>query len=158
MCLQAFADCDSITVPLTLNKTLHLVQQTFADNQQDLALIERTDTLTTAVHRITFGGRKSIESRACSLQLLALQKGGHWGWHVLWQERDNLFYLRVDGEAWVSSPPKKIAQLVTGDVKFSINQETLTVNWQQIEQGLIAYLQAISNDEGRSWNLMPNQP
>ena len=53
----AFADCDSITVPLAPNKNLQLVQTTFADNQRDLALVERTDTVMTAVHRITFSSR-----------------------------------------------------------------------------------------------------
>ena len=158
VCPYVNADCNGITVPLTPNKTLQLVQQKFADNQRDLALIERTDTTSTAVHRITFGGRKNSENNVCCLQPLLLQKGDNWGWHVLWQEHDKLFYLRVDGEAWVSSPPKKLAQLVKGDVKFSLKQETLTINWQQTEQGLVTQIQAVSTDEGRSWNIASVQP
>ena len=93
---------------------------------------------------------------------MLLQKGGNWGWHVIWQAHENLFYLRVDGEAWVSSPPKKLAllasQLIPADIKFSINKETITVNWLQPQQGFTKGSQAVSDDEGRSWNIAPMQP
>ena len=161
-CHQAFAECDSVTVPLTPNKTLQLAQTKFADNQLDLALVERTDTITTAMHRITFSSRKNGEVSTCCLQPLLLQKGGNWGWHVIWQAHEILFYLRVDGETWVSSPPKKLAllasQLIPADIKFSINKETITVNWLQPHQGSTKRAQAISDDEGRSWNIAPIQP
>jgi hypothetical protein len=98
------------------------------------------------VKRISFSGTES----ACAYQPLALERGGDWGWHMVWQEPDKgLFYARMDGEAWVSSPKKRIADLLVQQVEFQLDGQQLNISWQD-ETG--QQFSRRSADEGRSWD------
>jgi len=86
---------------------VRLVVYEFEAGKYDLAMLLGEQA--PEVKRISFSGRES----ACAYQPLAVERGGNWGWHMVWQESDKgLFYARMDGEAWVSSPKKRIADKV----------------------------------------------
>jgi hypothetical protein len=93
---------------------------------------------------------------------LAFAQGGqneqYWGWHLLWAEPQGLFYARMDGEAWVSSNPKRLSKLVPINPQFKLDGQNIIVTWQQVENGVTANMQALSSDEGRSWDISVASP
>jgi hypothetical protein len=110
--------------------------------------------------RVTFG--RGDAAKKCYFQPLAFAQGGeaekYWGWHMLWAEPLGLFYARMDGEAWVSSNPKNLTKLNAINPQFKLEKHTITVTWQQVENGATANMQALSSDEGRSWDIAQIQP
>ncbi len=118
----------------------------------DLAIIVYNVNLPAQIRRVTFARGVSA---GCYFKPIALEAGGDWGWHVLWAEPQGLLYARMDGEAWVSSNPKYLARLAPINPQFRLNGQMLTVTWQQTENGITVSMQAISSDEGRSWDIMP---
>lgn len=126
------------------NVVLSLVVREFEAGKYDLAMLLGEQA--PEVKRISFSGRES----ACAYQPLVLERGGSWGWHMVWQEPDRgLFYARMDGEAWVSSPSKRIADKPVQQVEFLSNGQQLDISWQD-ETG--QQFSRRSTDEGRSWD------
>ena len=128
----------------------------------DLAIIVHNVNLPAQIKRVTFG--RGQAQLACYFKPLAFAQGGEaekfWGWHLLWAEppilqTGGLFYARMDGEAWVSSNPKRFTKLAPINPQFKLEQDTVTVIWQQVENGLAVSMQAVSSDEGRSWDIKP---
>ena len=70
--------------------------------------------------------------------------------HLAWSDNKTIYYARMDGEAWVSSVPKKIVAENARDLRFSQDKNVLMLNWQATDG---AY-QMQSDDEGRSWQLL----
>lgn len=138
-----------------------LTQFSFDNNARDLAIIVHNVNLPAQIQRVTFN--RGQETPSCYFKPLAFSQGGtgenFWGWHMLWAEAGGgLFYARMDGEAWVSSNPKRLSKLVPINPQFLIKNQSITVTWQQVENGVTANMQAISSDEGRSWDVdaVPN--
>ncbi len=118
------------------------------------------------VKRATFG-RWKVEG--CPHHGAALAAGGEgknwWGYHMAWFDGGNdesgkkasLFYARMDGEAWVSSPAKKFgdhskqaghpALLSLGDKVWLVWRETDTKD--VVTKNMIMGL--FSDDGGRNW-------
>ena len=131
---------------------------------RDLAIIMHNVNLPAQIKRVTFG--RGQAQPACYFKPLAFVQGGEaekfWGWHLLWAEppilqTGGLFYARMDGEAWVSSNPKRFTKLAPINPQFKLENDTVTVTWQQDENGVTINMQAISNDEGRSWDIKPSK-
>ena len=130
------------------------------NSKPDLAIIVHNVNLPAQIKQVTFG-RGQVEP-ACYFKPLAFAQGGEneqfWGWHLLWAEANGaLFYARMDGEAWVSSNPKSFTKLAPINPQFKIEKDTVTVTWQQLENSLPVNMQAISSDEGRSWDVAPSK-
>jgi hypothetical protein len=116
--------------------------------------------------RATFG-RWKIDG--CPHHGAALATGGEgkdwWGYHMAWFDGGNddtgkdasLFYARMDGEAWVSSPPKKFGKHTNqaGHPALLSMGEDVWLVWREIESKNIAKQNVIkgmfSDDGGRSW-------
>ena len=151
------SSCSSI-IANTANSQFTLTQHTLTDASQQLVITERAESMPTKIHQVTFGGHfiKPLTS-ACIFTPLAFKQGGmdtnFWGWHMLWSQAEGLFYARMDGEAWVSSVPKRLTKLTPNNTQFKQEQDTITITWQQTENGLMANMQAVSTDEGRSWEI-----
>ncbi len=129
-----------------------LTQFSFENNAHDLAIIVHNVNLPAQIQRVTFN--RGQEASSCYFKPLAFSQGGDWGWHMLWAEAGGgLFFARMDDEAWVSSTPKRLSKLVPINPQFLIKNQSITVTWQQVENGVKANMQAISSDEGRSWNI-----
>lgn len=141
------------------NTQYTLMQQTFADDSQELVIAEGNENLPAKIHQVTFGSKstKTPSPNSCFFIPLAFNEGGSgpnfWGWHLLWAEPTGLFYARMDGEAWVSSVPKRLSKLVTRDTQFKQENTVINITWQQTEDGLTTKMQAVSQDEGRSWDI-----
>jgi len=120
--------------------------------QNALVILELIPPNHTKSHRVTFQtlSARSELSEACEITPIALVQGGDWGWHVLWQTTKGIFYARVDGEAWVSSVPKRLAEHGL-DVRMTLDQATLTVEWKTVRHPEQTQ-RAVSLDEGRSWH------
>ena len=130
------------------------------NSKPDLAIIVHNVNLPAQIKQVTFG-RGQVEP-ACYFKPLAFAQGGEneqfWGWHLLWAEANGaLFYARMDGEAWVSSNPKGLTKFAAINPQFKLQNQTIIVTWQQVESGLTASMQAISNDDGRSWDVAPSK-
>lgn len=98
------------------------------------------------IKRVTFIASAS----ACHIQPIALERGGDWGWHLVWAEGDaGVFYARMDGEAWVSSPKKKIAELPASKIEFKLTNQTVELHWIDAVGNQASRK---SEDEGRYWN------
>jgi hypothetical protein len=137
-----------------------LTQFGFDKDARDLAIIVHNVNLPAQIQRVTFNRGNSEKS--CYFKPLALLQGGdgaqYWGWHMLWSEPVGLFYARMDGEAWVSSNPKNLTKLTAINPQFKLEKDTITVTWQQVENGVTANMQALSSDEGRSWAITSIMP
>lgn len=138
----------------------------YAGSERDHAMAEiPVNGQAPNIHRATFG-RWKIDG--CPHQGAALATGGEgkdwWGYHMAWFDgggnengKDaSLFYARMDGEAWVSSPPKKFGNrsnkaghptlLSQGENVWLVWQETLkNADKSRLVMGMF------SDDGGRSW-------
>jgi hypothetical protein len=125
----------------------YIFKQLMFENKQDLVIV----TPQAETKRVTFN--RGDASISCYFQPIAFAQGGDWGWHMLWAEPLGLYYARMDGEAWVSSNPKRFTKLMAINPQFKLENQTIAVTWQQVENGVTASLQALSSDEGRSWEV-----
>ncbi len=162
--------CDAINVSKTEGSVASqgeytFTQQAFATQKSgeaelDLVILQTQANAPAELRRVTFA--RSGTSEPCYFQPLAFMQGGtstqFWGWHLLWAETTGLFYARMDGEAWVSSLPKRFTKLAAVNPQFKLDGQHITVTWQQVENGITANIQAVSSDEGRSWEINPAQP
>lgn len=125
-------------------------QHHFPDGSSDLGLKAGSGN-DADIKRVTYGGS---ETPGCRYKSVVLVPGGseeQWGWHLVWAGEQGLFYARMDGEAWVSSPPKRLSTASASDVELQAKGQELRLTWrEQIGNSTEAY-QAVSHDEGRSW-------
>lgn len=131
--------------------SLRLAEYTFDDGKRDLALLRygQGDALPRLLARVS---HKSREASSCAYRQLALAKGGSWGWHMFWSMADGtgLYYVRMDGDAWVSSPPKKLVTTPVQEFEWQIDSEKLSVRSRT--EGAGTWQLRTSEDEGRSWD------
>jgi hypothetical protein len=159
LCLMAQADeglCDKLeAIKKNSQQQIErftLTQFGFDKNARDLAIIVHNVNLPAQIRRVTFN--RGQAQPACYFKPLALVQGGDWGWHMLWAEAGGgLLYARMDGEAWVSSNPKTLTKLNSINPQFKLEKDIITVTWQQTENSVAANMQALSSDEGRSWEI-----
>jgi hypothetical protein len=65
-----------------------------------------------------------------------------------------LFYARMDGEAWVSSPPKKFGNMKkqAGHPALAAIGEQVWLVWREKDMGRTQVWGMQSGDEGKSWD------
>lgn len=112
--------------------------------------------------RATFG-RWIIDG--CPHHGAALASGGEgdhwWGYHMAWFDGGNddagrdatLFYGRMDGEAWVSSPSKRFGNMAkqAGHPALASIGEAVWLVWREKDAGKSQVWLMKSGDEGKSW-------
>lgn len=128
----------------------HLFDQGIRDHA--IARIDPTQA-TQAFHRASFGNWK-ID--ACPHHGPAIAKGDDWGYHMAWFDGgDNagLFYARMDGNAWVSSPAKRFGQAINqaGHPALMSMGEQVWLVWKERTDIVNEIKMAKSDDGGRSW-------
>jgi hypothetical protein len=106
------------------------------------------------IHRASFGNWK-ID--ACPHHGPALAKGGDWGYHMAWfdgGDKAGLFYARMDGEAWVSSPAKRFGDVNSqaGHPALISDGEQVWLAWKEMTDTISLVKLVKSNDGGRSWD------
>ena len=110
-------------------------------------------------HRASFG-RWVIDG--CPHHGAALASGGEgkdwWGYHMAYfdgnDKKPGLYYSRMDGVAWASSPPKKFGDnsKQAGHPAILSSGENVWLVWREIKDGKTSILGMHSEDGGRSWN------
>ncbi len=123
-------------------------QQQFEDGVFDLVMAPVINDESPAVIRLSFAGSKEAK---CHFPEVSVLKGGDWGWHVAWAStaKQAVYHVRVDGEAWVSSLPKKITPQSAEQVLLSEKSGQLILSYQLLNQSKLQVL--ISDDEGRNF-------
>lgn len=111
-----------------------------------------------APRRATFGHWK-IDG--CPHHGAALASGGEgkdwWGYHMAYFDgndaKPGLYYSRMDGVAWASSPPKKFGdnKNQAGHPAILSTGENVWLVWREIKEGKASILGMYSDDGGRSW-------
>lgn len=147
----AWADTHCVSVSTSADDAqIQVVQSVFDGGLQELAIIHQAAGSNQKITRLSFAGSKQA---GCHFPSFALLKGGEWGWHVVWTSSANqgVFYARVDGEAWVSSLPKKLSRDLAEKVVISQNQGRLIITIQYPSNLNLPEQQFVSEDEGRSW-------
>jgi hypothetical protein len=166
---QKLADssCECCRIALT-NKpdgtVVAMWRHVFEGGERDHMMAEIPTQLNQApvTKRATFG-RWKIDG--CPHHGAALAVGGEgkdwWGYHMAWFDGGNddsgkdasMFYARMDGEAWVSSPPKKFGKHLNqaGHPALLSMGENVWLVWREIENKNNNILGMFSDDGGRSW-------
>ncbi|HEY8084064.1 MAG TPA: hypothetical protein VIE69_00500 [Methylophilaceae bacterium] len=146
--------CSSIAIqPAPNNQVVALWQQSFGGGVRDYAIARFDMQSPVTMHRATFGG---LHMNTCPQIPPTLARGGDWGWHMAWAdggEKAGVFYARMDGEAWVSSPAKHFGgkQAQTAQPSLLAIGEHVWLAWKAAdEQGATIHV-AMSDDGGRSW-------
>lgn len=112
--------------------------------------------------RATFG-RWKVDG--CPHHGAALAVGGEgarwWGYHMAWFDGGNddkgskasLYYARMDGEAWVSSPAKRFGNMKkqAAHPALASNGERVWLVWREKDAGMNQVWLIQSADEGKSW-------
>ncbi len=134
----------AVTPQLQSEKNMRLWVHEFEAGKNDLAMTG--DAAAEDIKRVSFSAANS----ACTYRPLAIERGGDWGWHLVWAEQGKgVFYARMDGEAWVSSPKKRITSSPVEQLELKLMGQQLEIRWQD-EFG--QRFNRKSADEGRSWN------
>lgn len=117
----------------------------------DLAMAPETPSGLAPMIRLSFGG--SSEAK-CHFPAIAVHKGDNWGWHVAWgsSAKSSLMVVRVDGEAWVSSLPKKLASQTADAIALSEKDGLLMLDYHLLSDSTSLKHTMISSDEGRNWD------
>ena len=137
----------------------------FTGNERDhmMAEIPSTASQSAVIKRATYG-RWKIDG--CPHHGAALASGGEgqdwWGYHMAWFDGGNdangqsagLYYARMDGVAWASSPAKKFAgskNLAGHPALLSVGENVYLV-WRESEAKTHKILGKYSDDGGRNWS------
>ena len=155
----ADSSCECCRIALT-NKAdgtvVAMWRHVFAGSERDHAIAEINSAKAPTIVRASFGHWK-IDG--CPHHGAALVEGAGFGYHMAYfdgaGEKPSLMYARMDGEAWVTSPPKKFgnmknqaghpALLSLGDKVWLVWKETNSAKATEIYQ-------MQSDDGGKSWD------
>lgn len=126
-------------------------QHTFKDGTRDLVMATSLEGHLQGIRRVTYGGSQNL---GCHFPLLAIVPGGSWGWHLVWMRMNKgVFYARMDGSAWVSSPPKRMTNADVSLIELNAVNNQVSLNWLEIRtDGTSVPYRMFSDDDGRTWN------
>lgn len=136
----------------------------FEGNERDHMIAEIPSAGKSAEPKRATFGRWKIDG--CPHHGAALASGGEgaqwWGYHMAWFDGGNddagkdatLFYARMDGEAWVSSPPKKFGNMKkqAGHPALVAHGDNVWLVWREKDAGRSQVWGMQSGDGGKSWD------
>ena len=162
--------CEIVTTNKPDGTVVALWRHRFEGSEQGHMLAEiAKDGLKSEPHRATFG--RGMADPCPSFMPAAIASGGEganwWGYHMAYfdgkdtqvKSGPGLYYSRMDGVAWVSSPPKKF-----GDYTKQANhpallsmgekseKEQVWLVWREVNDGKPSIMGMVSDDGGKSWN------
>ncbi|MDO9151417.1 MAG: sialidase family protein [Methylotenera sp.] len=165
---QKLADssCECCRIALT-NKpdgtVVAMWRHVFEGSERDHMIAEIPSNQTTPQPKRATFGRWKIDG--CPHHGAALASGGEgerwWGYHMAWfdggndeaGEKATLYYARMDGEAWVSSPSKKFGNMKkqAGHPALAAVGDNVWLVWREKDAGKSQIWLMKSDDEGKSW-------
>lgn len=152
--------CRIVTTNKPDGTTVAMWRHVFAGSERDhmIAEIPQADTKPEP-HRATFG-HWVIDG--CPHHGAAIASGGEgkdwWGYHMAYfdgnDKKPGLYYSRMDGVAWASSPPKKFGDNAkqAGHPAILSNGDKVWLVWREIKDGKSSILGMLSDDGGKNWN------
>jgi hypothetical protein len=152
--------CRIVTTNKPDGTTVALWRHVFAGSERDHMIAEiPKDGAKAEPHRATFG-HWVIDG--CPHHGAALASGGEganwWGYHMAYfdgnEAKHGLYYSRMDGVAWASSPPKRFgdSKNQAGHPAILSMGENVWLVWRETKDGKSSILGMFSEDGGRSWN------
>ena len=157
--------CQMVTTNKPDGTVVAMWRHVFESGERDFVIAEiPQDNAKPQLHRATFGHWK-IDG--CSHHGAALATGGEganwWGYHMAYFDGNDkspgLYYSRMDGVAWASSPAKKFgnnANQAGRPAILSISNKTgdehVWLVWREIEAKNTKIIGLFSEDGGRSWS------
>lgn len=157
--------CRIVTTTKPDGTVAALWRHVFEGSERDHMIAEIPQNGTKAEpHRATFG-KWVIDG--CPHHGAAIASGGAgkdwWGYHMAYfdgnDKKPGLYYSRMDGVAWASSPAKKFgdnSKQAGHPSLLSMSQKTgeehVWLVWREIKDGKSSILGMLSEDGGRSWN------
>ena len=127
----------------------------FAGSERDHAIAEINSAKAPTIVRASFGHWK-IDG--CPHHGAALAEGAGFGYHMAYfdgaGEKPSLMVARMDGEAWVTSPPKKFGNMQNnaGHPSLLSIGENVWLVWRETKAAKATEIyQMQSDDGGRSW-------
>jgi hypothetical protein len=153
----ADSSCECCRIALTTDAQGNAVamwRHLFEGGVRDHAMAKFSEQALTKVVRASFGGWKVD---ACPHHGPAIAAGGNWGWHLAWfdgGDQAGLFYARMDGEAWVSSPAKRVGNVdqQAGHPALMSEGEQVWMVWKERTENTSMVKMAFSSDDGKSWS------
>jgi len=151
--------CPALHAHDSLGQAVVVSQYRFENGTFDLGMSRNqltTNGEPSPVIRLSLKGSKEPK---CHFPSFTVKQGGDWGWHVAWSSSHHIgvYYARVDGQMWVSSPPKKMNTLITDRLELSVTKDLLVLRSGN-QQGTGQREQVVtSNDEGRNWSKLEDQ-
>ena len=161
----ADSSCECCRIALT-NKpdgtVVAIWRHVFAGSERDHMMAEiPAANLEITTHRATYGHWKVD---GCPHQGAALATGGQgnqwWGYHMAWFDGGNdesgkdatLFYARMDGDAWVSSPPKRFGNKLKSAAHPALLAlgANVWLSWIEKDANKTQVWMMQSDDEGKS--------
>jgi hypothetical protein len=158
----ADSSCECCRIAMT-NKpdgtVVALWRHVFDGDERDHMLAELPNHNTAiALHRATFG-RWKIDG--CPHHGAALVRGGEgddwWGYHMVYfdgkEKKPGLYYSRMDGVAWASSPAKLFGndKQQAGHPVLLSQADQVWLAWRELSGNQYKILMRFSDDGGRNW-------
>jgi len=155
--------CPTVLASNSHGQSVAVWQHRFEDGTFDLVMTSdsatprdavRTDGTQVLLTRLSFKGSKEP---VCHFPAFTIKPGGAWGWHAAWSSshKGGVYYARVDGQMWVSSPPKKINNLVADLLELSESDGLLILRYASKQNSGASLSVVTSGDEGRNWDIPP---
>jgi hypothetical protein len=152
--------CRIVTTNKPDGTVVALWRHVFEGSERDHMLAEiPKQTQRATMHRATFG---HWQIDGCPHHGAAIASGGEgehwWGYHMAYfdgnDKNPGLYYSRMDGVAWVSSPAKKFGDNAkqAGHPAIISVDEHVWVVWREIKDGKYSVWGMLSNDEGKTWH------
>ena len=128
----------------------------FAGSERDHAIAEIKAAKAPTIVRASFGHWK-IDG--CPHHGAAIAEGAGFGYHMAYfdgaGEKPSLMYARMDGESWVTSPPKRFGNISknAGHPAIYSKGDTVWLMWRETNAKLGAEIIGMtSTDGGKSWS------
>ncbi|NOT16277.1 MAG: hypothetical protein HOP21_12065 [Methylotenera sp.] len=137
----------------TLNRQqnpVYFLQHQFDSGLQELAIATLDADKNLSFKRVTY---HQLKEPVCHYPALLIAEGLGWGWHIAWTDTQNLYYTRMDGEAWIAPPIKTLAEKVNPKEGLVLLQadKKMWLIWQEQHHAESKVFAVYSNDEGRFW-------
>lgn len=145
--------CPQAKVQASNGQTLILKEYEFEHGVHDLVVsnIDKPE-----IKRVTYSGKAILNTsgeQSCRYKAVAIAQGGDWGWHLAWMlnDKSGAYYSRMDGEAWVSTPAKRISEENADALQLTVKNEQVTLTGYASKNSPAAMFSVTSEDEGRNW-------
>lgn len=129
-------------------------QQRFSNSATDL-VVETVALEQPKSTRLSFSPARTDNVEQCDFPVVVALKGADWGWHIAWLSSlsTGVFYARLDSQAWVTSPAKRLFDGPVSQLRFEQQQQQIILHLQLTDSAQAPTITLQSDDEGKHWQL-----